>query len=271
MSRRRTIKLVHLAGTAWLVLCVFYIMVAALRQAGFNWWVIFSLSGHSALIAFLLVSLYLFAIFKGVEKSQGVEVEHPLTSSIYYDFFYVATPFLGGLAGCLGMIGATTIGQFAIGIAMGTLGTTCLVWIIVDPAAGSVETLLPVSRRHRLERIAEAKAQREKRQRDRERLLADILAREEMNHRQWQEVLKPQAEKLAGLLTADAVEFREAEREAVDIGVGAWQMGGLQCMRELHSMAINIRREKWQDANIIDYISSWWDGIGNWRNTSIIG
>jgi hypothetical protein len=269
ISVRRVLKLTHLAGTAWLVLCIFYIMIAALRQAGFNWWVIFSLSGHSALIVFLLISLYLFAIFKGVGKNQGVEVEHPLTSSIYYEFFYVATPFLGGLAGCLGMIGVATIGHFAMGITMGTLGTTFLVWVIVDPAASSVEILLPAGRKHRLERIAEAKAQREKRQRDRECLLADILAKEEMNQRHWQEVFKPQAEKLAGLLTADTVKFREAEREAVDIGIGAWQMGGLACMRQLHNMAMAICRNKHQNAMVVDYISSWWDGVGSWRNPSI--
>jgi hypothetical protein len=268
LPRRRAIKLVHITGTAWLILCMFYIMAAALRQAGINWWVIFSLSGHTALLVFLLVSLYLFAIFRGVDKGQEMESEHPLTSTIYYEVLYVGTPFLGSMASCLGMVGVTAIGQFAMGIAMGTLGSTFLVWVIVDPAAGSVELLLPAGRKHRLERIAEAQARQEKRERDHQHLLADIVKREQLNQRQWEEMLKPKAEKLAGLLTADAVEFREAEREAVDIGAYAWQLGGLACMRQLHDMAMAICRNNYQDASVADYVSSWWDGVGNWRNQS---
>ncbi len=268
MSRRNIIKLVHFAGTAWFMLCVGYILVLALRQAGVNWWIIFSLSGHSVLLIFLLISLYLFAIFRGVGRNQKIEVEHPLTSTNYYIVLYVAAPFLGGLAGCLGMIGVNRISQFLLGIALGTSATTFLVWVIVDPVTGLLEMLLPVSRKHRVERLAKAKAQRERRQKDRERLLAEVLAKEESDQREWQEALKPQAEKLAGLLTADRVNFKQAEREAVDIGVNAWQIGGLSCMRQLHEMVLDLCKKKYEDSMIVDYISSWWDGIGSWRNPS---
>ena len=268
MSRRNIIKLVHFAGTAWFMLCVGYILVLALRQAGVNWWIIFSLSGHSVLLIFLLISLYLFAIFRGVGRNQKIEVEHPLTSTNYYIVLYVAAPFLGGLAGCLGMIGVNRISQFLLGIALGTSATTFLVWVIVDPVTGLLEMLLPVSRKHRVERLAKAKAQRERRQKDRERLLAEVLAKEESDQREWQEVLKPQAEKLAGLLTSDRVNFKQAEREAVDIGVNAWQIGGLSCMRQLHEMVLDLCKKKYEDSMIVDYISSWWDGIGSWRNPS---
>ena len=122
MSERRMLKSIHLASTAWFMLCIGYILVLALRQAGVRWWVIFSLSGHSALIVFLLISLYLFVIFRGVSRSQKIEVEHPLTSTNCYMMFYVVAPLLGGLAGALGMIGENRIGQFLLGIALGTLG-----------------------------------------------------------------------------------------------------------------------------------------------------
>jgi len=269
MSRRNIIKLVHFAGTAWFMLCVGYILVLALRQAGVNWWIIFSLSGHSVLLIFLLISLYLFAIFRGVGRNQKIEVEHPLTSTNYYIVLYVAAPFLGGLAGCLGMIGVNRISQFLLGIALGTSATTFLVWVIVDPVTGLLEMLLPVSLKHRVERLAQAKAQRERRRKDRERLLAEVLAKEESDQREWQEALKPQAEKLAGLLTADRVNFKQAEREAVDIGVNAWQIGGLSCMRQLHEMVLDLCKKKYEDSMIVDYISSWWDGIGSWRNPSL--
>jgi hypothetical protein len=270
MSGRRTLKSIHLAGTVWFILCVGYILILALRQAGVRWWVIFSLSGHSALLFFLLVSLYLFAIFRGISSSQKVQIEHPLTSTNHYTVFYVITPLLGGLAGCLGMIGVDTIGQFVLGIALGTLSATFLVWVIVDPATALLEMLLPpASRKHRTQRLARAKALREKRQRDRERLLANVLAEEKSVRNRWQELLNPKAEKLAGLLTADRIDFKQAELEAVDIGVNAWQMGGLSCMRQLRDMAMAIARRRNRNKAVVNYIDVWWDGIGSWRNTSL--
>jgi len=264
------LKSIHLAGTAWFILCVGYILAFALRRAGVNWWVIFSLSGHSALLVLLLVSLYSFALFKGLGRSQKIEAEHPLTNTNYYTVFYITTPFLGGLAGCLGMIGVSVIKQFLLGVALGTLGATFLAWVIVDPVTGLLEMLLPAaSRKHRAERLAQAKAEREKRQKDRERLLAEVLAKEESERRGWQEALKPHAEKLAELLTTNRIDFKQAEREAADIGVKAWQIGGLSCMRQLRDMAMDLCKKKYQDSMIVDYVSSWWDGIGSWRNQPI--
>jgi hypothetical protein len=247
-----------------------YIFVLGLHQAGVRWWVVFSLSGYGALTVFLLVSLYLFAIYRGISSSQKVQIEHPLTSTPYYTMFYIITPFLGGLAGCLGMIGVSTVSQFLSGIALGTLVTTFLVWVIVDPVAGLLEVLLPpASRKHRAERIAAARAEREKKQREHERLLAELLAKEELDVCRWQDVLKPQAERLAGLLTAEKIDFQDAEREAVDIGAGAWRTGGLACMRALRDMAIEISRQNNPGKTIVDYVTIWWDGIGNWRSPSM--
>jgi len=269
VSRHRTFRSIHIASTIWFVLCVGYILVLALLQAGIKWWVVFSLTGHGALIVLVLVSLYLFAIFRGISSSQKVQVEHPLTSTTYYAVFYVVTPFLGGLAGCLGMIGVNTISQFLLGIGLGTLWTTFFVWVIVDPLIGLLEMLVPASRKHRARRLAQAKAEREKKQKDSEHLLAQVLAKEEMDRSCWQEVLKPQAEKLAGLLATDRTDFKHAEREAVGIGVSAWQIGGLSCMRELRKMAIAICKQKNRNRAVVDYISFWWDGIGSWRAPSI--
>ena len=92
MTRHRTLKLIHLAGRAWFLLWVGYILVFALRQAGVHWWIIFSVSGHSTLLALLMVSLYSFALFRGVGRSQTIEAEHPLTSTDYYMVFYIIAP-----------------------------------------------------------------------------------------------------------------------------------------------------------------------------------
>ena len=272
MTRHRTLKLIHLAGTAWFILCVGYILVFALRQAGVHWWIIFSVSGHSTLLVLLLVSVYSFALFRGVGRSQTIEAEHPLTSTNYYMVFYIIAPILGSLAGCVGMIGVYTMKQFLLGVALGTLGTTFLVWVIVDPVTALLEMLLPAaSRKHRTKRLAQAKTKREKRQKDREHLIAEVLANEELDRRRWREALKPQAEKLAGLLTTNSTNFGQAEREAADIGVKAWQIGGLVCMRQLRDMAIDLCRQKNGNKTVVDYISSWWDGIGSWRISSLQG
>lgn len=265
MRQRDELRLIHIASTVWFVLCVGYVMTLALRQVGANWWVVFSLSGHGILILLVLVSLYLFAIFRGISSSQNVHVEHPLTNTAYYATFYVTAPLLGTLAGCLGMIGETTASQFLLGIALGTLGVTFLVWVIVDPVIGLLELLLPASRKHRVQRLAKARALREQKQRDRDNLLAEVLAKEDKDRRSWHEMLQPQAEKLALLLEAGPTDLEHAEQEAVGIGVSAWQAGGLTCMRELRTMAISICEQNDQSRTVVDHISFWWDGIGSWR------
>jgi len=270
MSGRRTLGSIHIAGTGWFILSAGYILVLALRQAGIRWWVIFSLSGHSILIILLLISLYVFATVRGISRALTIEIEHPLTATIYYRLFYVTAPFLGGLAGCMGAIGTDRVDQFLAVTAVGTFATTFLVWVMVDPVTGFLEMLLvPASQRHRRRRLTKARAERKKRQKERERLLAEVLAKEESDRRRWQEVLRPQAEKLARLLTADRADFKQAEREAVDIGLKAWQMGGLSCMQQLRDMAIAISKENGQNREIVDYIPFWWDGIGTWRVSSL--
>jgi len=269
MSRQRTLQLIHLASTVWFIICIVYILVLTLRQAGVQWWIVFSLSGHGLLIALMLISLYLFAIFRGISSSQKVQIEHLLTSTDYYKVFYVITPLLGGFAGCLGMIGISTVRQFALGVALGTLGTTFLVWVIIDPLTGLLEMLLPsVSRKHRSQRIAQAKAMRQSRQENRESLLKDVVVKEEHKRQQWREMLKPKAEILAEMLAADEVDFKQIEYEAVGIGVNAWQIGGVSCMRELRDMTLELAREK--NKSVVDYIGVWWDGIGSWRQPSLV-
>lgn len=269
MSRQKTLKLIHLAGTIWFILCVGYVFVLALRQAGFRWWVIFSLSGHSALIIFLLVSIYLFAIFRGVGRNQAITIEHPLTSTGYYLMFYVATPLLAGLTSSLAMIGENRISLVASGVVLGTLGTTFVVWVVVDPAIALLELLVPQSRKSRAVRLARAKLEKERKQKDRQLLLERIMGREKEDIQRRQRALKPQAEKLAGLLTTNGTDFRKAECQAVDIGVSAWQSGGLSCMQQLRDMTMDLCRKKYKDLTVVDYVSSWWDGIGSWRSPSL--
>jgi hypothetical protein len=269
MSVRRLLKAMHVASMAWFMLCVGYVVVRALHEAGFRWWVIFTLSGHSALAILLLVSLYLFALFRGVGSTQHIAQEHPLTSTHSYMGFYIAAPLLGGLAGILGMLGTSDPIRFLAGVALGTLGTTFTVWVVIDPVAGLIEMLLPASRKHRAQRLARIEAERRARQERRERLLVEAFAREAQERQRWQERLQPHAERLAALLTIDASSLPKAEREAVEIGARAWRLGGLTCMRQLHEMAIGISQNHPGQAEPVDYVSYWWDGIGDWRRPSL--
>jgi hypothetical protein len=117
--------------------------------------------------------------------------------------------------------------------------------------------------------LALAKAEREQRQRDNQRLLAEISEREISERRHWQKLMKPQAEKLAALMVVDGSDYRQVVHEAAGIGAKAWQTGGLNCMRELRDMALALYREKYNKKDVVDYIAFWWDGIGNWRSPSI--
>jgi large-conductance mechanosensitive channel len=262
-------KWLHFASTGWFMLCVGYILVSALRQAGLHWWVIFSLSGYSAILVFLLVGLYIFAIFRGVDRSQKIEIEYPLTSTNCYTAFYDISPLLGGFAGYIGSIGVSRVSGLIIGIALGTLVTTFLMWIVVDPAIAFIEKLLPASRKHRLERLSRAKALRQEQKEKRERLLAEILSQDERERTRWQEALKPQAEKLAELLMTNKTNFAQAERTAVEIGANAWQIGGLSCMQQLRNMTITICGQRDQSSDTVDYIPVWWDGIGSWKSPAL--
>ena len=267
MTARRALKLTHVASTIWFMVCVGYILILTLRQVGFNWWLIFSLSGYSAITIFILISVYLFALVRDMSGSQQIQLEHPFTSTPSYMGFYVGAPLLGGLAGILGMIGTINLSKYVEGVAYGTLGMTFCVWVVLDPVIGLVETLLPASRRHRAERIARTEVERKARQQKREKLLADAVAREEQERERWRQILQPEAQRLAALLADDAP-GEHAEREAVDIGAHAWHLGGLSCMRQLREMAMAISEKKAGTAKAADYVAYWWDGIGDWRRPS---
>ena len=269
MNQRKILSLIHLLSTVWFMLCTVYVFILALRQAGFNWFIIFSLSGHWTLLIVLLVCVYLFTIFRGTGESSVMQKEHPLTSSSYFMIFYVCAPFLGAVAGILGMMQGKNVEFLLGGIALGTIGATFLAWIVVDSITASIEILMPQAKKSRAERFAQVKYLKQQEQIKRDQLLARVVEKENSNDRLWREALTPHAEKLAQLLTCDDEAFKSAEQEAVKLGIDAWQRGGLGCMKYLHNMTVELFRQKGNES-FSDYLSSWWDGIGMWRNTSAI-
>jgi len=269
MSGRRWLRLLHLGATGWFMLCASYVLIIMLRQAGAKWWIIFSLSGYSALAAFLFTSLYLFAIFKGTARNQKAILEHPLTASACYMVLYYTSPFFGAFAGSTvaGYRGDVT--QDLLTIALGSFVMTFLIWIVIDPAIVLIETMLPASRAQCRLRRAQARAVREERQRRRQLLLVRAESMAESERLRWQSLLRPQAEELASVLTNAPVASAWQKDQLINIGMKAWQMGGLGCMKQLHDMAIDIARRREQGRGMIDYMAVYWDGIGQWRYHSL--
>ena len=215
MEFKQLTKRIHIGGTAWFMLCAAVLLVIALRQAGAGWLLIFSLSGFSAVLVWLLVSVYVYAIFRGVVRSFD-PVEHPLTTSPYYILLYDASPFLGAVAGLFGSIGQASATQVVVTIATGTLSTTFLVWIVGDPLLGLVENLLPDGRRARLRRLAAARAEKKRHQQENIELLNRVIHAEQQNQAEWNRLLDPLAERLV-----QAVCGTQGKQQAVAVEIGS--------------------------------------------------
>lgn len=259
------LKKIHFISTAWFFCAVAYFFLFSLRQAGKSWWVIISLSGYSTSLVFLLGSLYLFAIYRGMARSQKIETEHPITTSFYYMVFYVIGPLLGGLAGAIGGIPNTQLRNYFLVVAVGTFWATFVVWIIIDLAAGLLEMLLPASSRHRKERLLEAEARRMQEQIAKQRILTEVERAEKSEQSHWEKVLRPYAQELARLLADAGDSCNSIEGQVVNIGLAAWRMGGLNCMRKLQSMVADTCKKQHTALTYKDYIAIWWDGIGSWQ------
>jgi hypothetical protein len=262
MSARRLLKLLHLCGTAWFSLATVYVFTLALRENGVGWGMIFLLVVYWMVLLFLLISAYLYTLFGDSGSNRSLALEHPLTHTRPYMAMYFLVPFLGAL------LGPRLFADHAINtaIAMGTLTATAFFWVIVDPGVGFIEMLLPARRKHRLARYAAAKAARDNKQRENEQILSDLETQERIAFQQWQEVLCGEAKKLAAF-TTDAIDgSTSAESEAIEIGLRAWQYGGLVCMRKLCEMAGQLCRQRGYQDFSDEYISALWDGIGQWRH-----
>lgn len=269
MANKKTQSIIHFASTGWLVLCIIYLIVLSLRQAGVEWWVIFSLSGYSAVIIFFLLSVYLVAIFRGAVRSSEPKEEHPLSSTMAYIILYSAIPVLGGIAGALGTY-EVDIKQFAMSISMGSLLVTFIMWVVIDPLVGMVEVVLPKPRKHRIKRLAKVRAKRREEEVERKKLLLELESLEKADVEHRLKLLKPKAQRLAELLMDhDPARAREIEQEAADLGVDAWKMGGMVGMNQLKEIAMEICQRNHPDSDIIDFITVWWDGIGDWRAPAV--
>jgi len=265
MKSQTFLKRIHICGTLWFLLCAAGLLTLSLRQAGFRWWVVFSISGYWAVLLFFLFTIYLFAIYQGVVRNQN-PVEHPLTTAYSYIILYDAAPFLGSVSGLLAATSWSWLSVFNAA-AQGTLAMTFLVWIVIDPVVGLVESALPASTAARRERIQSQRRRKIMLKHENEELLRRLEQQESELKSQWAEYFAPYAEEAARLLCRQ--EPTEADqRRLVELGAMAWQQGQLVCMQFFHEMILRELRRR-PDRPTVDYAALYWDGIGVWRRPEI--
>ena len=259
-------RYLHMAGTAWFATCMVCVLVLSLRQANVRWMVLFPLAGPGALALLLLISIYLFAIFRGISGTHTLVAEHPITSTRYYKGFYVTTPFWGSLAGCLGTTEFRPVSEFLLTVALGSLFMTFLVWVIMDPTIGLLETMVsPSARRALVRRRAQERHEAKARNLKRETLLQQVLSNQQQQAERLRSVLEPKAKRLAGLLAQETTESVDLERQIVELGLEAWQEGGKEGMQVLLDRALELC--KGRAAVIGDWPVLWWDGVGSWHKS----
>lgn len=263
MTMQKLLKRIHILGTAWFLFCAAALLVISLRQAGVNWWLIFSISGYSVVLFTFLLAFYLFALFRGVVRAQCVE-EHPLSTSPAYLFMYDTAPFWGAVAGLVVSFGVADWTAAARMITEGTLGMTFVTWVILDSMVGAGESMLPKSILHRSKRLAHARAEKQRIQKENAALL-ESLERSEVNlRRNWEETFRDIAASLAELYCSGKSDIQQVKQLAVETGAKAWQVGKLPCMRFVQQMILSEMNRcsgEWR----IDFPAIWWDGIGSWR------
>ncbi len=264
---------VHFLSTVWFILCIGTIVAQSLRQAGLEWWQIISISGYSVVTVLFFVSVYLFAVFRGVHRHSEPDVEHPITCQKVYKILYSFTPFLGFAAGLCSQIdveGKTSLANWLIVGAMGTFLITISNWVILDPMITILEGYFPDAREKRNVRLEAQRIEREQIQLKRQQLLEELAEKEREERKQQTVELDDAAEQLSDLILSGLTGTSGATHpEVVDLGVLAWQKGGVKCMRMLRDIAWDKCREKGIAPGIIDEVDYWWDGIGDWRAKSL--
>ncbi len=263
MNSKRVLKRIHVFGTMWFLLCAATLLVFSLYQAKLEWWLIFSISGYSAVLLFFVFTIYLFAVYQGVVRKQTA-AEHPLSTSLYYIALYDVAPFLGAFAGLMSLWDGNTFLTAMNTVAEGTLITTFLVWIVFDPLVGLVEASLPQSAAHRRQRMAQMRLEKQQQKEAGQRLLHELERKEISLQKQWYQRFEPMAREAAQLLCSQETCSPDVRCRIVELGAMAWKTGQLTCMRYFHRMITDCMTQS-ASKPLVDYPAIWWDGIGTWR------
>jgi hypothetical protein len=130
---------------------------------------------------------------------------------------------------------------------------------------------IPSSRAHRRRRLAKVRALRKAERKSKEKLLKDIENAERIKQQQREKILLPFAQQLALLLGDVNVLKAGSPGKAIEMGIRAWQIGGIEYMKQLHTMTMSQIKSKCNEKESIDYLSIWWDGVGSWQSDWLEG
>ena len=261
-------KRIHLCGVVWFLICVIFTIVIAIYQMGFHWWVVFSVSGYSTVVVLFLITVYLFAIFKGVVRNSN-SIEHPLTTLPYYILLYDAAPFLGALVGFYVASFNQPILSLLIVATQGTLIMTFVMWVITDSLVGIIEVSFPQSIAHRKRRLSENHEKRRAEMLKRQLLLEQVSLQEKQIRSQWECFFRPYVFEIVDLLCNSSVSIETVQRRIAELGALAWQKGDILSMKFFHKIILD-KLKHCVNCPSIDFVALYWDGIGTWRKPSEI-
>lgn len=266
-------KKVHFGNTLLFMLCIVGISIEALRQAGLDWWLVFSISGYSLFTILFIMSVYVFVLFRGMVRNDEPDIEHPLTSLKIYKILYSITPMLGFIAGLLSQVGVDyeiSKRMWLFGCEMGSFWITILIWVLLDPLFNFLECRTPASMQSRQHRMELARQEKEKILAQRKKLLAELSEKEKIETVEQKKILDVPADKLSDLMLSGLRGSAGANNPVViELGVNAWQLGGIKCMKLLRDMAWEKCVQKGLRPGMVDEVDYWWDGIGDWRAKSL--
>lgn len=256
-------KRLHLCGIVWFLLCIAFLFVFSLYQMGYHFWVTFSISTYSAVIVLFLMTVYLFAFYKGVVRNSN-SIEHPLTTSPYYVLLYDSSPFMGFIAGLF----AGSFNQSVLSVlstaAQGTLLMTFAMWIVLDSLTGLAEASFPKSVEHRKQRIAETYEKKRLHTLERQTLLEQINLEEKKSRSEWMLLFQPYAVEVADLLCVSSGNVKAMQKRIIELGALAWRQGGLLPMQLFYTLISEELKGRIARPSV-DFVTLYWDGIGNWR------
>lgn len=265
MRAKKALSTFHFAGLAFFIASGIYLWFsfdpANLQRSRF----IKVLAADSVFISVVTAGLCAIALFALLLRRKARSIEHPLTSSNIYRYFYYLSPFIGAAAGAVVVIGINGTGGLLV-IATGSALITSAVWLIIDPAVTILELFGPNSIRLRRARARISKSRIQRRKSHKLQLIEEARLQNMSVQADWQHALEPYANELAALVTDTSGSEAHRRARAIDIALHASKMGGRQCMQHLYHMARRACREKTQDDWIAHNISVWWDGVGGWRN-----
>ena len=165
MPVERRLGICHMLATVQYLFSAAVVILWILLQTGLHWSIVFSLSTQGFAVVVLAAMIYGFATYRGAVGDRRTP-EHPFTSCLPYRFLYLLVPVLSGLVGALDFWLVVGAWYVVLGLSVGTVLAASVMWLLVDPLAGLIETAFPQSRLLRAQRLAREQERRERRRRE---------------------------------------------------------------------------------------------------------